>query len=100
MVTLKGPRPSEDGSDDEPHVPEAGGRMGEDRPADGVDDPADDAVTRGWVPPEERTWRPPSELRFPTAPQGIPQPGEPSPGAPGTGPSAGGAPGTIHHAVN
>ena len=84
----RGPDPTADGPGDDwegaPEGPE-GGATG--------DDGIDDVAPLGWLPPEDRLWRHPSELSTLTSANGDPDRARRRPGGPG---SAGAAAGTIH----
>ena len=86
MVTSRGPYPTGDGREDEWEDAHEG--LGPDEP----DDDAEDPTPSGWLPPEDRLWRHPSEISSPTASNGDPADatGHVGPG------SAEGWSGTIH----
>ncbi len=67
-MTPRGPGPSEDGPDD----PRRDEGNGGDRPLPGAEafgDATHDATLRGWLPPDDRLWRHPSEVLGSSSPR-------------------------------
>jgi S1-C subfamily serine protease len=60
-VTPQGPHPFGGGPDDPDGGEDQGGALGE-TPDDGAEDELDETTLKGWLPPDDRLWRHPSEV--------------------------------------